>query len=421
MPRAGGVYTLPAGNPVVTLTAISSAWANTTMSDIATALTGSVPTDGSAPMTGALRLVDGAVGTPGLTWATETTSGLYRIGAGDFGFSIAGTKRLELVSAGTLTVFGSAIQFISRSSVARGGGTNWLEFDDPTGSKGYVGYGLANDTLQLQNQLNAALTLGTNNVAMVTIAAAGNVTIAAPSAGDALTVTQIAGAFAIRANQVSNANPAIASVSGNGINAAIQLNQIGAGAWNLYVPAGTSDFRINNTVSDRITITNPGNVSIAAPTAGVALTVTGVAGSSALQILGTGVQVGAPTGGDQGLGTLNATGLFVNGVAGAPQNSQAAAYQLVLADAGKSIYHPAADAARIWTIPANGTVAFPIGTMISFDNDISAGSITISITTDTLVFVPSGTTGSRVLANGGQATARKITATRWMISGVGLT
>ena len=65
MPRAGGVYTLPAGNPVVTLTVISSSWANTTLSDIATALTGSVPTDGSAPLTGQLRLTDGIISAPG--------------------------------------------------------------------------------------------------------------------------------------------------------------------------------------------------------------------------------------------------------------------------------------------------------------------------------------------------------------------
>lgn len=56
MPRSSGTYTLPAGNPVVTGTTITSNWANTTLSDIATALTGSVATDGSSPMTGALQM-----------------------------------------------------------------------------------------------------------------------------------------------------------------------------------------------------------------------------------------------------------------------------------------------------------------------------------------------------------------------------
>jgi LysM repeat protein len=105
------------------------------------------------------------------------------------------------------------------------------------------------------------------------------------------------------------------------------------------------------------------------------------------------------------------------------QNSQSAAYQLVLADGGKHIYHPPTDVtARIWTIPANATVAFPIGTVVTFDNDIGAGVITIVITTDTLVLVgAAGSTGPRTLASGGQATALKVSATRWRISGIGLT
>lgn len=105
-----------------------------------------------------------------------------------------------------------------------------------------------------------------------------------------------------------------------------------------------------------------------------------------------------------------------------PQNSQSAAYTLVIGDAQKHLYHPSADTtARIWTIPANASVAFPIGTAVTFINDTSAGVVTISITTDTLVLAGAGTTGSRTLAANGTATAVKITATRWMISGVGLT
>jgi hypothetical protein len=105
-----------------------------------------------------------------------------------------------------------------------------------------------------------------------------------------------------------------------------------------------------------------------------------------------------------------------------PQNSQSAAYTLVLADSGRNIYHPSADTtARTWTIPANASVAFPIGTAVTFINDTSAGAITIAITSDTLVLAGAGTTGSRTLAANGMATAIKITSTRWMISGSGLT
>lgn len=62
MPRnAQGVYTLPPGNPVVAGTLIETTWANPTMSDIAAALTASLPRDGSAPMTGPLILSRDAV------------------------------------------------------------------------------------------------------------------------------------------------------------------------------------------------------------------------------------------------------------------------------------------------------------------------------------------------------------------------
>jgi hypothetical protein len=57
MSRNGsGTYSLPAGNPVVTQTTISSTWANTTLTDLATAMTGSVAADGQTPITGALQM-----------------------------------------------------------------------------------------------------------------------------------------------------------------------------------------------------------------------------------------------------------------------------------------------------------------------------------------------------------------------------
>jgi hypothetical protein len=109
------------------------------------------------------------------------------------------------------------------------------------------------------------------------------------------------------------------------------------------------------------------------------------------------------------------------GFRGIPQNSQSAAYTLVAADAGKHIYHPSSDAnARTFTIPANGSVAFPVGTSVTFVNETSQ-VVTIAITTDTLVLAGTGSTGSRSLAQYGVATAVKVTSTRWYISGSGLT
>jgi hypothetical protein len=97
-------------------------------------------------------------------------------------------------------------------------------------------------------------------------------------------------------------------------------------------------------------------------------------------------------------------------------------YTLVLSDSGKHIYHPATDAvARTYTIPANETVSFPIGTTVIFINDTSGVNVSIACTTDTLMLAGTGTTGTRTLAQNGIATIIKITSTKWVISGAGLT
>lgn len=111
-----------------------------------------------------------------------------------------------------------------------------------------------------------------------------------------------------------------------------------------------------------------------------------------------------------------------SGLGGCTINSQSSAYTLVLADAGKIILHPSADTtARVWTVPANTSVAYPTGTMITFTNQNGAGIITIAITSDTMRLAGTGTTGSRTLAANGTCTAQKLTSTEWLISGVGLT
>lgn len=105
-----------------------------------------------------------------------------------------------------------------------------------------------------------------------------------------------------------------------------------------------------------------------------------------------------------------------------PQNSQNTAYTAVLEDAGKHIYHPSADTtARVFTIPANASVAYTIGTVLTFINGNGAGVVTIAITSDTMRLAGTTTTGSRTLAANGMATAVKIAATEWLISGTGLT
>ena len=119
---------------------------------------------------------------------------------------------------------------------------------------------------------------------------------------------------------------------------------------------------------------------------------------------------------------LQGTGLVAGevGFRNIPQNSQSTAYTTVAADAGKHILHPLADNnPRTFTIDSNANVAYPIGTAITFINEIN--TVTIAITSDTMKFVGAGSTGSRTLAANGIATAVKTDTTTWWISGTNLT
>jgi hypothetical protein len=117
--------------------------------------------------------------------------------------------------------------------------------------------------------------------------------------------------------------------------------------------------------------------------------------------------------------TITATGTIATdtiGYRGLPQNSQTASYTLALADQGKMINTTTGGV----VIPANASVAFPIGAAISIYNN-SASSQTISITTDTIYLAGTATTGSRTLAQRGLATCVKVAATTWVVSGAGVT
>jgi hypothetical protein len=53
-----------------------------------------------------VSLVDGTVAAPALNFATETSTGVYRPGSGEFGISILGVKRSGLTATG-LTITGN--------------------------------------------------------------------------------------------------------------------------------------------------------------------------------------------------------------------------------------------------------------------------------------------------------------------------
>jgi hypothetical protein len=132
--------------------------------------------------------------------------------------------------------------------------------------------------------------------------------------------------------------------------------------------------------------------------------------------------LGTPTSGTLSGCTVDGTDSV--GFRNIPQNAQTGSYTMVLADSGKHIYHASGAGAATYTIPAASSVAYPIGTAITFIN-LSTTSISIAITTDTMYLSSAGTTGTRTLAQFGSATAIKVSGVSssgiWVISGSGLT
>ncbi len=113
--------------------------------------------------------------------------------------------------------------------------------------------------------------------------------------------------------------------------------------------------------------------------------------------------------------TVSDTGTIATnsvGFRGMPQLTKSASYTLALTDNGK---HISTTTGGI-VIPANASVAFPIGAAVGIYNN-SGSTQTISITSDTLRLGGVGTTGSRTLAAYGFASLVKVAATEWVALG----
>jgi hypothetical protein len=97
---SSGTHSLPAGNPVVSGTAISSTVQNNTLNDISAEITDSLSRTGKGPMSAPLELTNGTVGTPSLSFDSDTDTGLYRIGANNLGIAANGAKVVDVATTG---------------------------------------------------------------------------------------------------------------------------------------------------------------------------------------------------------------------------------------------------------------------------------------------------------------------------------
>lgn len=349
MARDGsGNYSLPAGNPVVTGTTITISWANTTLSDIATALTASVARDGQSAMTGTLNMgsnaissvttiaASGAVTAASLipTSATVPANGMYLSAANTVAFATNGVLRASIDTSGNLVITGglSATTGTFSSSISAVGAT-----------------------------ITGTILLGGVNVTDYARLSQSN-----PFTGATQSIN----------NATNGAGWTLTGGGANGAFFSLTTPAIGAGATSNH----SFGLYSNNTL--RLDISNGGNFDFKAGTV-----------------------------------TSNNASASEVGYKGLPQNSQSVDYTLALTDADKNLHQTGAS--KTFTIPANASVAFPIGTVLNFTTDNATGC-SIAITTDTLRLAGTATTGTRTLAQYGIATAIKILSTTWLVSGAGL-
>jgi len=142
------------------------------------------------------------------------------------------------------------------------------------------------------------------------------------------------------------------------------------------------------------------HVSGTLPVANGGTGVTSSTGSGSVVLSASPALTGTPTTGGNTIGYLEL-----------PQSTNTT---LALSDSGKHL-----SVSSNVTIPANGSVAFPVGSAVSIYNN-SALTINISITSDTLRQGGTTNTGTRTLSAYGVATVLKVASTTWVITGVGL-
>lgn len=367
MPFDGsGNYSLPvtSWNPAVGGTTINPSDWNTTGSDLATALSTVICKDGQTTTTARIPFAQGAQ-TDSITEITSTngvTIGKVNAALGsDIASPAGGTLNLTTATGQTVDVTGT--NAITAITLAQGS-MRWVRF-------------------------TGILTL-TNGASLV-LPGGANITTAA---GDYALFIGYASSVVRCAWYQPIAEAPITGYTGTGL-----------------IVRQTSPTLVTPTLGVA-SATTINKVALTAPASGSTLTIADgktLTASNTLTLAGTdGTTMTFPP--------ASASVGYIN----IPQNSQSDAYTTVAADSGKHILHPTADNnPRTFTIAANASVAYAIGTAITFINQIN--TVTIAINSDTLVLAGAGSTGSRTLAANGIATAVKIASTTWVISGTGLT
>jgi hypothetical protein len=124
MARNGsGTYNLPAGNPVTTGTTISSTWANNTLADMATALTGSIASDGQTTASGNLPMGNFIHTGVGNATVRNNYASAGQVQDNVFAYltTVSGTNTITAVAAVGMTAYATGQKFTFVSAGANTG------------------------------------------------------------------------------------------------------------------------------------------------------------------------------------------------------------------------------------------------------------------------------------------------------------
>lgn len=405
MPRdSNGTYSLPAGNPVVTLTPISSTWANTTLDDIGNALTDSLDRAGSGAMTGQLKLANGTAGAPALTWGTDTTSGLYRAAANDFRFSVASADKLTITSAliSTSVPFGLPNGAAATPALYFTSDTDTGIYRIGVNSFGIAAGGVLVSTFEstlVQSEFVHRFVDGAAATPGITFSADSNTGIYRIGA-DSIGVSTN-GTLRVTVN-TANLTTTLAILGPDGA--------VGAPAYSF---SSDTDLGFYRAAADIALLVANGAESARWSTQGVGIN-NGSAASPSLSFSGdtnTGIYRIAA---DQLGFTEGGTGYRI-GFRGVPTNAQNAGYTFVAEDVGKQV---TANTAGTFTVPPS---VFAAGDVLTFINTTGSNcTIAQGAGVTHRLLGTAATTGNRTVASFGMATIIAQNSTVFLVGGPGV-